>query len=103
MHAVYWARSYQHVAAHVAGKCSTETKIKLREAFEYTVQSIPNLTNENQVQQCFVALKGSISISSTVDLVPKLTENHISAAEDSFAFWSIAKSWVEWWTRPYTI
>ena len=69
--------------------------IKVREAFEYTAQSIPNLTNENQVQQCFAALKGSVSISSIVALVPKLTEDHISAAEASFAFWSITKSWVE--------
>ena len=83
--AVYWARSYQHIAARVAAKCSTETKIKVREAFEYTAQSKPNLTNENQVQQCFAALKDGISISSIVDLVPKLTEDHISAAEASFA------------------
>ena len=99
--AVHWARSYQHVAARVAAKCSTETKIIVREAFEYTAQSIPNLTNENQVQQCFAALKGSVSISSIVAVVPKLTEDHISAAEASFASWSITKSWVEWWTRPY--
>lgn len=99
--AVHWARSYQRVAARVAAKCSTETKIKVREAFEYTAQSIPNLTNENQVQQCFAALKGSVSISSIVAVVPKLTEDHISAAEASFASWSITKSWVEWWTRPY--
>ena len=25
----------------------------------------------------------------------------LSAAEASFASWSITKSWVEWWTRPY--
>ena len=99
--AVHLARTYQHVAARFATKCSTETKIKVREAFEYTAQSISNLTNENQVQQCFAALKGSISISSIVALVPKLTEDHISAAEASFASWSITKSWVEWWTRPY--
>ena len=43
--AVHWARSYQHVAAHVAAKCSTETKIKVREAFEYTAQSILHCKN----------------------------------------------------------
>ena len=32
--AVHWARSYQRVAARVAAKCSTETKIKVREAFD---------------------------------------------------------------------
>ena len=97
---VHWVRSYQCVAARVTAKCSTETKIKVHEAFEYTAQSIPNLTNENQVQQGFAALKGSVSISSIMDLVPKLTEDHISAAEASFVSWSFTKSWVEWWTRP---
>ena len=86
-------------AARVAAKCS---KIKVCEAFEYTVQSIPHLTNKNQVQPCFAALKGSISISSIVNLVPKLTEDHISAAEASFASWSITKHWVEWWTKNHT-
>ena len=38
--AVHWAGSYQRVAACIAAKCSTETKIKVREAFEYTAQSI---------------------------------------------------------------
>ena len=99
--AVHWARSYQRVAARVAAKCSTETTIKVREAFEYTAQSIPNLTNENQVQYCFTALKGGVSISSIVAVVPKLTEDHISVAEASFISWSITKSLVEWWTRPY--
>ena len=66
---VHRARSYQHVTARVAAKCS---RVKVREAFEYTAQSIPNLTNENQVQQFFAALKGSVSISSIVALVPKL-------------------------------
>lgn len=99
--AVHWARSYQRVAARVAAKCSTEIKIKVREAFEYTAQSIPNLINESQVQQCFAALKGSVSISSIVALVPKLTGDHISAAEASSTSWSITKSWVDWWTRPY--
>ena len=99
--AVHLARSCQSVAARVAAKCSTETKIKVREAFEYTAQSIPNLTNENQVQQCFAALKGSVSISFVVAVMPKLTKYHISTAEASFASWSITKSWVECWTRPY--
>ena len=53
------------------------------------------------MQQGFAALEGSSSISSFVNLVPKLTEDHISAAEASFASWSITKSWVEWWTRLY--
>ena len=72
--------------------------VKVREVFEYTAQSIPNLTNENQMQQCFAALKGSVFISSIVPLVSKHTEDHISAAEASFTPWSIIKGWVELWT-----
>ena len=98
--AVHWARSYQRVAARVVAKSSTEIKLKAREAFELIAQAIPNLANENQVQQCFAALKGNAAVSSIAALVPKLTENHISAT-DSCSSWSIAKGWVDWWTRPY--
>ena len=98
--AVHWARSYQRVAARVSAKSSTEIKLKVRETFEHIAQAIPNLANENQVQKCFGALKGGVAVSSVATLVPKLTEDHLSAAE-ACSNWSITKAWVDWWTRPY--
>ena len=90
----------QRVAARVSAKSSTEIKLKVRETFEHIAQAIPNLANENEVQKCFAALKGSVAISTVATLVPKLTEDHLSAAE-ACSSWSIIKAWVEWWTRPY--
>ena len=98
--AVHWTRSYQRVAVRVSTKSSIEMKQKVREAFEHIAQAIPNLANENQVQQCFAALKGSVVVSSIAALVPKLTGDHVSAAE-ACSTWSFAKAWVDWWTRPY--
>ena len=88
---VHWARSYQRVAARVSAKYSDEMKLKVHEAFEY----------KNEVQKCFAALRGSIAASSIATLVPKLTEDHISAAEVTCSNWSITKAWVDWWTRPH--
>ena len=95
---VHWARSYQHVAARVSAKYSAEMKLKVHEAFECIAQAMPKLANANEVRKCIAALRGNIAASSIATLVPKLTEDHISAAEVTCSNWSITKAWVNW--RP---
>jgi len=98
--AVHWARSYQRVAARITSTVPSSKKTLAREAFEIIAQGIPNLKSTDEVQKCFEVLKGEKPVSTIGEMVPRLTDSHISIVTNE-CNWSGAKAWVNWWTRPY--
>jgi len=98
--AVHWARSYQRVAARITSTVPSSKKTLAHEAFEITAQGMPNLKSTDEVQKCFEVLKGEKPVSTIGEMVPRLTDSHISIVTNE-CNWSGAKAWVNWWTRPY--
>ena len=96
---VHWARSYQRVAEKGNDCVQNSNKIHAKDAFCIIAKAVTSARKKEDALQLFDVPQGASDMSFIQHLNIPLTDEHYTIVTEE-CDWSLAKSWVQWWTRP---